>query len=149
MFIPRKNRKDTSTAAKQFANYLFGVEKRPFQLSTLPSSDEEVLGATMNPTSDSTKSNSTRRQMEEFQKVLTMAARVTSSATSPTPSASASTSSSITPREVLVRSPEDGYLHPEVGIDEELERLLNEHPGLYMDDDKTMASTPSPPVIKR
>ena len=87
--------------------------------------------------------------MEEFQKVLTMAARVTSSATSPTPSASASTSSSITPREVLVRSPEDGYLHPEVGIDEELERLLNEHPGLYMDDDKTMASTPSPPVIKR
>ena len=106
-----------------------------------------------NPTSDSIKSNSTRRQMEEFQKVLTMAARVTSSATSPTPSASASasasTSSSVTPREVLVRSPEDGYLHPEVGIDEELERLLNEHPGLYMDDDKTMASTPSPPVIKR
>ena len=105
----------------------------------------------MNPNSDCIKSNSTRRQMEEFQKVLTMAARVTSSANSPTPSASASasTSSSVTPREVLVRSPEDGYLHPEVGIDEELERLLNEHPGLYMDDEKTMASTPSPPVIKR
>ena len=121
------------------------------KFSTILSSDVEVLGATMNPNSDCIKSNSTRRQMEEFQKVLTMAARVTSSATSPTPSASASasTSSSVTPREVLVRSPEDGYLHPEVGIDEELERLLNEHPGLYMDDDKTMASTPSPPVIKR
>ena len=27
-----------------------------------------------------------------------------------------------------------GYLHPEVGIDLELERLLAENPGLYMED---------------
>ena len=54
--------------------------------------------------SDSIKSpnNIIENQMEEFQKVLNMAAN--SSATSP-----------LTPREVLVRSPEDGYLHPEGG----------------------------------
>ena len=50
-------------------------------------------------------------------------------------------------REILVRSPEDGYLHPEVGIDEELERLLAEHPGLVMEDDKT--TTAQIPIIKR
>ncbi len=34
----------------------------------------------------------------------------------------------------MVRSEADGYLHSEVGIDEELERLLAEDPGLYMED---------------
>ena len=76
-------------------------------------------------------------QMEEFQQILTM----TSTVTSP------SSTSSSTLREILVRSPEDGYLHPEVGIDEELERLLAEHPGLVMEDDKT--TTAQILIIKR
>ena len=37
-------------------------------------------------------------------------------------------------RDVIVRSSEDGYLHSEVGIDRELERLLAENPGLFMDE---------------
>ena len=32
----------------------------------------------------------------------------------------------------ILLSDEDGYLHPEVGIDHELESLLAEHPGLFM-----------------
>ena len=36
--------------------------------------------------------------------------------------------------DVMVRSREDGYLHSEVGIDRELERLLAENPGLFMDE---------------
>ena len=38
--------------------------------------------------------------------------------------------------DVMVRSGEDGYLHSEVGIDRELERLLAENPGLFMEDQK-------------
>ena len=38
--------------------------------------------------------------------------------------------------DVMVRSSEDGYLHSEVGIDRELERLLAENPGLFMEDQK-------------
>ena len=38
--------------------------------------------------------------------------------------------------DVMVRSREDGYLHSEVGIDRELERLLAENPGLFMEDQK-------------
>ena len=34
----------------------------------------------------------------------------------------------------ILHSSEDGYLHPEVGIDQELEKLLAEDPGLYMMD---------------
>ena len=92
----------------------------------------------MDPISNSINSKIiTECQMQEFQQILTM----TSSVTSP------SSTSSSTLREILVRSPEDGYLHPEVGIDEELERLLAEHPGLVMEDDKT--TTAQIPIIKR
>ena len=45
--------------------------------------------------------------------------------------------------DVMVRSSEDGYLHSEVGIDRELERLLAENPGLFMEDQKQ--HPPQPP----
>ena len=44
--------------------------------------------------------------------------------------------------DVMVRSSEDGYLHSEVGIDRELERLLAENPGLFMDDQKQQPPLP-------
>lgn len=47
----------------------------------------------------------------------------------------------------------DGYLHPEVGIDYELERLLAENPGLYMEDQqaskKALEMTVHVPPIRR
>ena len=45
--------------------------------------------------------------------------------------------------DVMVRSSEAGYLHSEVGIDRELERLLAENPGLFMEDQKQQP--PQPP----
>ena len=47
--------------------------------------------------------------------------------------------------DVMVRSREDGYLHSEVGIDRELERLLAENPGLFMDEHSTKQPHPPPP----
>ena len=51
--------------------------------------------------------------------------------------------------DVMVRSTEDGYLHSEVGIDRELERLLAENPGLFMDEhsSKQPPPLPSPPPL--
>ena len=48
--------------------------------------------------------------------------------------------------DVIVRSSEDGYLHSEVGIDRELERLLAENPGLFMDDHSKQHQLPPPGV---
>jgi hypothetical protein len=88
---------------------------------------------------------STESQMVEFQQIVdgvvsasrrssshhssTTTTEVTSSPPT-SPAASEASASSV----MIVRSDEDGYLHSEVGIDQELERLLAENPGLYMED---------------
>ena len=37
---------------------------------------------------------------------------------------------------------DDGFLHSEVGIDKDLERLLADDPGLYMEDTSNMQNKP-------
>ena len=80
-------------------------------------------------------STESQKQMAEFQQVVEgfashrsssrRSSAVTSCSSPPTsPGSSAS----------IVRSEADGYLHSEVGIDEELERLLADDPGLFMED---------------
>lgn len=85
---------------------------------------------------------SAESQMAEFQRVVenysssllkSLHQDVITSPPPPSPSPTATIAA--------VRSDEDGYLHPDVGIDHELERLLAENPGLYMDDESPANSS--------
>ena len=68
---------------------------------------------------------STESQMAEFQLFM-------DNFSPETPSQAASTATSMSPNSWIQDS--KGHLHPEVGIDRELEHLLAENPGLFMDD---------------
>ena len=75
------------------------------------------------------------KQMAEFQKVVDdyqnyQNKQIFSPVNSPTPPSPAPPTLPPT----LLLSDQDGKLHPEVGIDHELERLLAENPGLFMTD---------------
>ena len=77
------------------------------------------------------------KQMAEFQKVVDdyqnyQNKTIFSPVNSPTPPSPAPPA--MPPPPTLLLSDEDGILHPEVGIDHELERLLAENPGLFMTD---------------
>ena len=86
-------------------------------------------------------------EMAEFQKVVDnyrTTQQICTPISSPPPPPS-DTPTSLNPP--LLLSDEDGYLHPEVGIDHELERLLAENPGLFMSEaeaEKMTVHVPSP-----
>ena len=92
--------------------------------------------------------NVVSKQMAEFQKVVDnyRIQQIFSPINSPPPGPPPT---SPAPPQLLL-SDEDGYLHPEVGIDHELERLLAENPGLFMTEDneeeseKMTVHVPSP-----